>query len=63
MGVGWIFYFVYGIHKSKFNVDPVGRFAEGTKPEFTTENEDGYLYDDYDYTPVTHRDSPASPHK
>ncbi|KAI8890468.1 amino acid transporter [Backusella circina FSU 941] len=28
MGIGWIFYFVYGIHRSRFNVDPVGRFAE-----------------------------------
>ncbi|CAO3687363.1 unnamed protein product [Rhizopus stolonifer] len=28
MGIGWVFYFIYGIRHSRFNQDPLGRFQK-----------------------------------
>ncbi|KAI8982442.1 amino acid permease-domain-containing protein [Mycotypha africana] len=55
MGIGWVIYFAYGIRKSKFNRDPVGRFAEGKRglPDNTREDEQGYQIEQYEYVPNT----------
>jgi APA family basic amino acid/polyamine antiporter len=60
MGIGWVVYFTYGIRHSKFNRDPVGRFAEGTMPEGTQEDKTGYQYEEYEYVPENQNQDPQS---
>jgi hypothetical protein len=55
MAIGWVIYFAYSIRRSKFNRDPVGRFAEGARPEGTKEDETGYQVEEYEYVPDTHQ--------
>ncbi|KAI9265316.1 amino acid permease-domain-containing protein [Helicostylum pulchrum] len=60
MALGWILYFAYGIHHSRFNRDPIGRFKEAERhlPAYTEQDDTGYQVQEYDYVPETHQADP-----
>ncbi|KAI9310975.1 amino acid permease-domain-containing protein [Dichotomocladium elegans] len=50
MGIGWIFYFAYGIRHAKLHRDPIGRFAEvQAHVHNSNDTPPSYPTQDYDY--------------